>query len=325
MKVPGKKVSNIGLGTSAFLLFYLAFGGLSFGAFPVKPITLIVPWAAGGPADLVWRGLAEPMGKILGQPVIVNNKPGGSGALGAVLVKNAAPDGYTIGHVSTSNHLINPYLSDVGYQLQDFTYIYSTVAFPLCLVVRNDAPWKTFQELNQYAKANPLKVRVGYNGPTTIATIAQKWIAQTGGIKYSEVIYKGDPPGLAALLGNHIDAFNSSGSTIPQVKAGQLRMLLTFTSNPIKGFEDVPTFGKIYGKIIDSSVGLAGPKGLPSDVISKLEDAVRQSMHDASFLKLMDSLSMVTVNMNHRELTAYMTATNKTMKEWLDELGLIKK
>ena len=101
-------------------------------------------------------------------------------------------------------------------------------------------------------------------------------------------------------------------------------MLLTFTSDPIKGFEDVPTFGKIYGKIIDSSVGLAGPKGLPYEVVSKLEDAVRQSMQDANFLKLTDSLGMVTVNMNHRELTAYMNATNKTMKEWLDQLGLIK-
>jgi len=167
-------------------------------------------------------------------------------------------------------------------------------------------------------------VRVGYNGPTTIATIAQKWIAKKEGIQYSEVIYKGDPPGLTALLGNHIDAFNSSGSTIIQVKAGQLRMLLTFTSYPIKGFEYVPTFGKIYGKIIYSSVGLAGPKGLALEVVDKLEEAVGKSMHDASFLKLAESLSMVRVNMNHQELTAYMNETNKTMKEWLGELGLIK-
>lgn len=310
---------------------FLALGAILFFAgpvhsdYPTKPITLIVPWAAGGPADLVWRALAEPMGKILGQPVIVSNKPGGSGALGAVLVKNAVPDGYTIGHVSTSAYLINPYLFDAGYELKDFTYIYDTVGFPLCLIVRADAPWKTYQEFIEYVKANPMKVRMGHTGANPIHTVAMQWVAKKEGLKFKEIIYKGDSPGLPALLGNHIDVFTSAGALVIQVKAGQLRMLLSFTSKPLKGFENVPTFKDVYGKIIDSTMGLVGPKGLPPEVVAKIEDAVRKSMGDANFLKLVDSMSAVIVNLNHQEFTAYMVETDKIVKEWLEELGMIKK
>jgi len=304
-------------------LLFFPFSGTAQGEYPAKPINLIVPWSAGGPADLVWRALAEPMGKILGQPVIITNKPGGSGALGAVMVKNATPDGYTIGHVSTSNHIMNPYLFDAGHELKDFTYINSTLGFPLCLLVRADAPWKTYQEFTEYVKANPMKVRMGYYGPTGVNPVAMKWVSKKEGLQFKEVLYKGDSPGLPALLGNHIDAFCSAGALVIQVKAGQLRMLLAFTSKPIKGFEDVPTFGDVYGKIIDSTMGLAGPKNLPPDVVAKLEDAVRKSMSDASFLKLADSMSAPIINLDHKEFTAYMIETDKIMKEWLDELGMI--
>jgi tripartite-type tricarboxylate transporter receptor subunit TctC len=322
LKTERKKPFNIFLLASAFTFLHSLFCGLSFGAFPVKPITLIVPWAAGGPADLVWRGLAEPTGKILGQPVIVTNKPGGSGALGAVLVKNAAPDGYTIGHASTSNHLMNPYLFDAGYEMKDFTYIYDTVGFPLCLVVRADAPWKTYQELIDYVKANPMKVRMGYYGPTGVNPVAMKWVAKKEGLQFKEVLYKGDSPGLPALLGNHIDAFCSAGALVIQVKSGQLRMLLSFTSKPIKGFEDIPSFGKVYGKVIDSTMGLVGPKGLPPEVVAKIEDAVAKGMKEPSFAKLADSMGAVIINRNHKEFTSYIVGTDKIMKEWLDELGL---
>lgn len=323
MKTQNRKIVPIGLLIFGAIFFLSTFSGPAFGDFPTKPINLIVPWSAGGPADLVWRALAEPMGKILGQPVIVSNKPGGSGALGAVMVKNGAPDGYTIGHISTSNHIMNPYLFDSGHELKDFTYIYSTVGFPLCLIVRADAPWKTYQEFIEYAKANPMKVRMGYYGPTGVNPVAMKWVAKKVGLQFKEILYKGDSPGVPALLGNHIDAFCSAGATVIQVKAGQFRMLMAFTSKPIKGFENVPTFRDVYGKIIDSTMGLAGPKGLPPEVVAKIEDAVRKSMSDANFLKLADSMSAPIINLNHKEFTAYMIETDKTMKEWLDELGMI--
>ena len=324
MKNRTKQIGAIYLLTLGAVFFFCLIPRIALAEYPTKPINLIVPWAAGGPADLIWRALAEPMGKILGQPVLVTNKAGGSGVLGAVLVKNAEPDGHTIGHVSTSNHLMNPYLMDAGYKREDFTYIYDTVGFPLCLIVRADAPWKTYKEFIDYVKANPMKVRMGYYGPTGVNPVAMKWVAKKEGLQFKEVLYKGDSPGVPALLGGHIDAFSSSGATIIQVKSGQFRMLLAFTSKPIKGFEDIPTFNDIYGRIIDSTMGLAGPKGLPPEVVNKLEDAVRKSMNDAAFLKVADSMSAVIVNLNHREFTTYMTETDKTMKEWLDELGMSK-
>ncbi len=306
-------------------IFCIALPGLVLAEFPTKPINLIVPWAPGGTTDLTWRALAEPMGKILGQPVIVINKPGGSGALGAVLIKNAQPDGYTIGHISSTTHVMNPYLFDAGWELKDFTYICTTAALPNCLLVRADAPWKTYKEFHQYIKDNPMKVRMGYYGPTGPAPIAMKWVAKKEGLEFREIIYKGDNPGLAALLGGHIDAFCSTPSLIPHAKAGSLRVLLLINSYHIKGYEDVPTFKEIYGKIIDTTMGLVGPKGLPPAVVAKLEDAVHKSMNDANFLKLIDSMSTFLSYLNHEEFAASIVETDKIAKEWLEELGMIKK
>lgn len=240
------------------------------------------------------------------------------------MVKNSDPDGYTVGHFSTSNHLMNPYLMDAGYKREDFTYIYNTVNFPLCLIVRSDAPWKTYKEFSDYVKVNPMKIRMGYYGPTGINPVAMKWVAKKEGLQFKEVIYKGDSPGVPALLGNHIDAFCSAGATVIQVKAGQFRMLMTFTSKPIKGFENVPTFGEVYGKVIDSGMSLAGPKGLPAEIVAKLEDAVHKSMNDPGFLRVADAMSAPIVNQNHKEFTAYVIETDKMMKEWLGELGMVQ-
>jgi tripartite-type tricarboxylate transporter receptor subunit TctC len=304
--------------------FFPGFSNPAFGQFPSKPINLIVGWAAGGMTDLTWRALAEPMAKSLGQPIVIANKPGGTGSLGAVLVKNAAPDGYTVGHISTSAHVINPYTFDAGYNVKDFTYICTVTALPNFLIVKADAPWKTYKEFNQYIKDNPMKVRIGYTGPTGPSPVAMKWVAKKEGLKFKEIITKGDAPGLPQLLGGHIDAFCSAASLIPHVKSGELRVLMLLNSYRLKGFEDVPTFKEIYGKIIDSVIALAGPKDLPPDVVAKFEEAVGKSKSDANFLKLIDSMSTPIINMNSKEFTAFIMETDKITKEWLDELGMTK-
>lgn len=309
-----------------FLSTLLLPGASAAGAdYPSKPITVIVPWAAGGINDLTWRALAEPMGRILGQPVIISNKPGGGGTVGAVLVKSAAPDGYTLCQIASSTHIMNAYLYDTGYELKDFTYICGTIIIPNCLLVKADSPWKNYSEFIQYARANPMKVRLGYYGPTGPGPIAMKWLGKRERLEFREVLYKGDAPGFTALLGNHIDAFCSATSLLTHVRSGQLRMLLAFTSAPIKGFDNVPTFRGLYGKIIESVMGLAGPKDLPPGVLAKLEDAVRKGMGDENFLKLVDSLSTSTVDMDHKEFTSFVMQDEKLVKEWLDELGMLKK
>jgi tripartite-type tricarboxylate transporter receptor subunit TctC len=325
MKTRSERITRSRLGIVGVAFFCFALPGLALAEFPAKPINLIVPWAAGGNVDIVWRALAEPMGKVLGQPVVVTNKPGGAGTLGAVMLKNAAPDGYTVGHISSTAHIMNPYLFDAGYELKDLIYIHSTVGLPNTLIVKADSPWRTFQELKDYIKANPMKLRMGFYGVSGPSPIAMQWIAKKEGLKIKEVIFKGDAPGYTALLGDHVDALCSAATLIPHVKSGQLRMLLAFTSYPIKGFEDVPLFKSLYGKIIDSNMGLAGPKDLPAEIVAKYEDAIRKSMKDANFLKLVDSLSTFTIYMNHKEFTAFMKESDQTIKEWLDELGMSKK
>lgn len=291
-------------------------------AYPTKPITIVVPWSAGGPADLMWRALAEPMSKTLGQPVLIVNKPGGAGALGTVMVKNAAPDGYTLGHVSTAAHLINPYTQDVGYQAADFTYLYGTVAFPLGLVVKADSPWKTYAEFLEHARSNPGKIRMGYAGTVGAAVTAMKWIAKKENIRLTEVIYKGDSEMVPAILGGHIDAIASAGGTIAHVKSGQLRLLMAFTSQPLKGFEQVPVARKLYGKGVESTIGLFGPKGLPREVVAKIEDAVAKSMSAPGVLKAAESISADVVNQKHEDFQAAVLEADRTIKEWLDDLGL---
>ncbi|HUQ76558.1 MAG TPA: tripartite tricarboxylate transporter substrate binding protein, partial [Burkholderiales bacterium] len=197
-------------------------------AFPSKPITLICPWPAGGGTDLHLRKLAELTAKRIGQPVVVENKPGGSGMNGpATMAKTARPDGYTISQLSITAFRV-PHMQKVEWDpLKDFTYIIGVSGYTFGIVVKSDSPFKTFQDLIQYAKDNPGKLSYGTPGTGTSLHLAMEEIGVKAGVQFLHVPFKGQADSAQALMGGHIMAQVDSTGWGRQVDAGMFRLLAT--------------------------------------------------------------------------------------------------
>ena len=175
-------------------------------SFPAKPVTLIVPWPAGGSTDQVMRALATATEKYLGQTVVVENKAGAGGTLGATAMVTAKPDGYTVTQIPITVFRI-PHTTKVGFDpLTDLTYLIGISGYTFGVAVRADAPWKTWEELVDYAKANPGKLSYGTPGANTSLHITMEEIAYRYGIKWTHVPFRGNADNMQALLGGHVDA-----------------------------------------------------------------------------------------------------------------------
>ena len=249
--------------------------------FPTKPVTLIVPWAAGGTTDITMRALAEATAKRLGQPVIVENKPGAGGILGAAAMVNARPDGYMVTQIPISVFRI-PHVERTPFDpMTDLTYIVGISGYTFGVVVRSESPWKTWSEFVTFAKANPDKISYGTPGTNTSLHITMEEIAFKQGIKWLHVPHKGNAPSMVALLGGHIDSVADSTGWAPHVSAGKVRLLVTWGENRTKRWPDVPTLKELgYGIVSNSPYGLAGPKGMDPKVVKILHDAFKKGAED---------------------------------------------
>ena len=262
--------------------------------YPTKPIQIIVAWSAGASEDLRNRALAVTMEKVLGQPVVVVNKPGAAGTLGLTLVAKAKPDGYTLGSASTSPILFAPHVQKVEYDsLKDFTYIAGTCIQPYGIVVRSDAPWRTFQEFINYVKENPGKIKYGSFGVGGLAHIYMEALAKEWNLHWVHVPFKGDAPNLTALLGGHVPISAASSAFVPHLRAGKLRLLALFTGTRMTEFPEVPTLKELgfkYDLRGNEVLGILGPKGLSQDIVKKLEKAIEKAVESEEFKKAMETL-----------------------------------
>ena len=249
--------------------------------FPAKPVTMIVPWPAGGTTDITMRALAEATGKYLGQQVLVENKPGASGTLGAGAMLNASPDGYTITQTPVTVFRL-PHIEKTPYDpLTDLTYILGISGYTFGVVVRTEAPWKTWREFVAFAKANPDKISYGTPGANTNPHITMEEIALKQGLKWVHVPHKGSAPAMVALLGGHIDSVADSTGWAPHVQAGKVRLLVTWGENRTKRWPDVPTLKELgFGIVSNSPYGLAGPKGIDPRTVKALHDAFKKGAED---------------------------------------------
>lgn len=202
---------------TAFIIIFslvLSLGPMARAAeFPTKPINLIVPWPAGGAGDIVGRTLAEVAKKELGQPIIVDNKPGAGGNVGHTLILTKPADGYTIGDTSTNAQIISYYTGLLNFHpIQDTTHIMRAAGMLFGVVVRADSPWKTLREFIEYSKANPGKVSYGSAGMASMMRMAMEDLASmAGGVEWVHVPLKGEADTNASLLGGHVDAIANSG------------------------------------------------------------------------------------------------------------------
>src|SRR2546425_5683245 len=216
------------LAAAAATLLLAACGQVAAQAFPSKPITLICPWSAGGGTDLPLRKLAEIASRHLGQAVIVENRPGGSGMNGpATMAKTAKPDGYTLSQLSITAFRV-PHMQKVDWDpLTDFSYIIGVSGYTFGIVVKSDSPFKALRDLLDYARANPGKLSYGTPGPGTSLHLAMEEIAAKAGVQFLHVPFKGQADSAAALLGGHIMAQVDSTGWARQVDAGAFRLLAT--------------------------------------------------------------------------------------------------
>ena len=294
--------------------------------FPDRPIRLIIPWAAGGPADAGFRILAQSVSKKLGQQVIVDNKAGASGIMGAMALQEAKPDGYTISQMHMSvlrQPLLNKQLT--YNPINDLTYILQITGFVMGVVVRADAPWKTLPELLAYAKANPGKLNWGTLGIGSTQHLAMErvGIAQ-GGLSWTHAPYRGTADTLRALLGGEIDFASESSGWAPMVEAGQLRLLAVFTAQRAKRFPNVPTVKELgIDVVIDSPGGLIGPKGMDPAVVAVLADAFRAAAQEPEHLKFLENMDQPLILLDGPAYKAAMAKTYEEEKELLRRLNLL--
>ena len=260
---------------------------LAQGAYPTKPITLVVPTAAGGTTDLSARMLAQALTPVIGQSVVVDNKGGGNGNIAASIVKRAEADGYTLFLQYSGYHVISPHLTKVSqWNQSDFQPVANVISAPQIIVVRDGLPVKTLPELIAYAKANPGKLNYASSGNGSLQHVTGAMLEQQGGIKMVHVPYKGTGPALQDLLGGQVDlTFGTAPPFMPHIASGKLRVLAVTGKERLPSLPDVPTTAEAGypGVNATSWFGLFAPAATPKAVIDKLAADTRTVVQSAAF------------------------------------------
>ena len=254
--------------------------------FPERPITMVIPFAAGGPTDVVARMIAIPMGKSLGQSVIVENTVGAGGTIAATKVARAAPNGYTIflHHMgmSTAPALYRKLSFD---PLKDFDYIGQVVDVPMTLLARKDLPANNLQELLGYIKANKEKVTLANAGLGAVSHLCGLLFMSSIGVDLTTVPYKGTGPAMNDLLGGQVDLLcDQTTQTVPMIKEGRIKVYGVTTLNRLSALPNVPTLDEQGLKGFEVKVwhGMYAPKGTPNEVITKINQALNVALKDAT-------------------------------------------
>lgn len=295
--------------------------------FPSKPITFIVPWPAGSGVDLLHRAQCDAASKILGQPILVDNKAGASGTLGpATMAATAKPDGYTLCQGHTGVMRI-PYMQKLTFDpLKDFTWIMNISSYTLGIVVRADAPWKTLQEFVAAAKAEPGKITYTTSGVGGSLHIGMEQIALQGGVKFTHVPSKGGSEGWAMLEGGHVMAQADASGWAPLVDAGKFRLLVLWTEKRVPRFPNTPTLSEAgFNFSLDSPFGIIGPKGMDPAVVKKIHDAFKTAMDDAKYKELAEKFMYYPRYMDtdaYQKLVPQLIADQRAI---IDKLGLTRK
>ena len=264
-------------------------------AFPAKPVTVVVPFSAGGPTDVVARLIGVPMGKALGQTVIIDNALGAGGTIAAAKVARAAPDGYTIflHHMgmSTAPALYRKLSFD---PLKDFEYIGQVVDVPMTLLGRKDLPANNFKELQAYVKANGNKVTLANAGLGAVSHLCGLLFMSQMGVELTTVPYKGTGPAMNDLLGGQVDLLcDQTTQTVPFIKDGRIKVYGVTTHNRLGSLPNVPTLDEQGLKAFEVKVwhGMYAPKGTPKEVIDKLNAALKTAMADPHVKQRLAELS----------------------------------
>lgn len=311
-----------------FLVFLFIPKSDAASEYPSRPITFIIPFQAGGTTDLNLRPLASAAARILKQPVVVQNKAGGSATLGPATLKNMKPDGYNI--CAAVNNLVNlPLQRDVPFDpLKDFTYICTVTDSVLGIAVKSSSGWKTAKDFIAYAKANPGKIKfAATSGSGTPQHLAMEEISdKLGGIKWELVPYVMGAEAFGALLGGHVQAaWGNILNVTSYLKSGELTLLWILAEERNKLYPNVPTCKELGYHSYSGPVGIIGPARMPKDIVKKLEETFKQALSDPEVVKYFTTNHVDAYYMDSAGYLKWAQDEYASYKDILTKLGLAKK
>ena len=297
--------------------------------FPARPIQMIVPFPPGGVADITGRPVAHVMGKLLKQSVVVVNKGGAGGAVGAAQAAHATPDGYTI-LMALSSISVLPVADRLqgrppAYELDQLAPIALISADPTVLVVRGDGPYRTLKDLVDAAKAKPATINYGSSGVYGTLHVAMEIFAEAAGIRLFHIPYQGGGPAVAALLGGQIDALASGpAAAIGQIKGGKMRALAVWGDKRLASMPDVLSMKELgYDATFYIWSGLFAPAATPPAVMSVLRDAVRRTVEDAEFKDAMAKVETPIAYLDAPEFKVFLERDAARLRVAVERIGKV--
>jgi tripartite-type tricarboxylate transporter receptor subunit TctC len=307
-----------------FLVTIVAAAAAARAAYPDRPVKLIVPWAAGGDTDAIFRPFGQQLQKHLGQTVVIANVTGASGTAGAREAKGSPPDGYTL--YAVHDYIHSTYYTGVAdVAFTDFEPICSVSNTPSVLTASPKTKRSSWQELASDAKARPGQITVGATLGST-SHFFPALIEKASGVKFKYVSYEGLAPRMNAILGGHIDLTDSNLTQKGKVDAGQLKVLAVATDKRLADAPNVPTLKELGVNVVYSVTrGVMVPKGTPPDVVAKIEDACQKSTSEAKFAEDMAKQGTFVRYLDRKGYAGFLKENDELNKTLARDLGLLKR
>lgn len=294
--------------------------------YPERPVTILVGFAPGGSMDLSARALAKSAEKILGQPVIIENKPGGTGTVALAALLSQKHDGYTL--CGTPSSVLIRVSQQQKVPFKPFTSFRTLIGFTepqLGIVVKSDAPWKTLKELSQTASKNPGKIKYATTGVGSTTHAAVREIAAKDKLQLIHVPYKGSIEALTALLGGHVEFASLTSELVPAVKSGQARLLAVISENRSPKYPDVSTMKEMgYDFANDAVFAIVAPSDIDPAIARKLEEAFAKAAKSKDYLETLDKINMIPVYYDGKAFDGFLRAHWKIINRHMIADGTIK-
>lgn len=289
--------------------------------FPSKPVTMVMPYAPGGPGDVITRVFAAAMQKPLGQQIVVDNPAGASGSIGSARVARAKPDGYTLLMIHVSHATNQAMFKSLPYHpVDDFEPIGRATSGPMLIAARNGFPAKNLNEFVAYAKANAPKISLAHAGVGSASHLCGLMLMNALGVRFNEIPYKGTGPALNDLLGDQVDLLcDQTSGTVPSIKTGKIQAYAAAGHTRIPSLPDMPAIAEagVQGMEINISFGLYAPKGTPRPVLDKLSAALQAAVVDPEVRQRLEAMGISAVPVE----LARPEALRAHLKNEIDTLG----